>query len=91
MGLVKFLIKILVIVNITITLLFLLSLLLDYFIGLQGNYLIEKWKWTTRFPKLVQLIKYRMPYQKYYFKYLVILGVSTLILNIVFNVSILLT
>lgn len=65
---------------------FILSLLFDYLGGLYANYLIEKFELNTKYPKIAKLLKYRLQYQKYYFKYLTFLAVSILIFNIVFNI-----
>ena len=71
--------------------LFLCSLLFDYFIGLYGNYLIEKWELKNKYPKLAKFIGYRLTYQKYYFKYIALLAVVSLLTYLIFNIVMFLT
>ena len=74
----------LIILNVIVSV-FLLSLLLEYHIGLYGNFLIEKFNLNNRFPKLGKFIQYRMLYQKYYFRYLSLIAFFTLFFYIIYN------
>ena len=65
--------------------LFLLSLLFSYVTGLYGNYLIEKLNLKTKYPKISKILEYRLTYQGYYFKYLFVVAVLAIFLNLFVN------
>ena len=68
-------------------LLFLLSLLFSFLIGKYGNYLIARFNLEVKYPKLVRIFKFRLQLQKYYFTYLTILAILTLLSNIILNIN----
>ena len=70
---------------------FLLSLLSSYLFGKYGNYLIEKFNLEVKYPKLGKILKARLQFQKYYFIYLTILSIATLLFNLFINLNVLLT
>ena len=69
---------------------FLLSLLFSFLLGKYGNYLIEKFDLNNRYPKLGKIIYYRSSFQKYYFNYISILAICSLLMNLFINLFILL-
>lgn len=66
---------------------FLLSLLFSFLIGKYGNYLIARFNLEVKYPKLVRIFKFRLQLQKYYFTYLTILAILTLLSNIILNIN----
>ena len=64
---------------------FLLTLFLSFILGKFGNIIIDKLNIGTRFPKLANTLKIRLQFQSYYFFYLSVLGLLTIIINIIFN------
>ena len=73
-----------VIFNILFNLL-LLFLLIDYLAGLYANYLIEKFNLNNILPRLTKILQYKMKYQQFYFKYLILLAFSIILLSLTFN------
>lgn len=69
---------------------FLISLLFSFLIGKYGNYVIEKFNLMVKYPKLYSMLILRLKLQKYYFTYITIMAIATLILNIFLNISALL-
>ena len=78
-----------IIIGNLVVILYLLSLFISYLSGLYGNYLIDKFDLSNRYPKLAKILHYRMKYQQYYFKYLGFLTFFGLFLSLVFNLFIL--
>jgi DNA repair ATPase RecN len=72
-----------------VVILYLLSLFISYLSGLYGNYLIDKFDLSNRFPRLAKLLQYRMKYQQYYFKYLGALTFFGFLLGLTFNIFVL--
>ena len=65
---------------------FLISLLFSFLIGKYGNYIIEKYNLGERFPKINKFLVLRIKLQKYYFTYITIMAIITLILNLFLNI-----
>jgi hypothetical protein len=68
---------------------FLLSLLFSFLVGHSGNWLIDKLDLNSRYPKLSKWLNYRIQLQKFYFSYLLIMSICTLIFNLFININIL--
>lgn len=66
---------------------FLLSLLTAFLFGKYGNYLIDRFNIAVKYPKLNRILQARLQFQKYYFTYLTILAIATLLLNIFLNIN----
>ena len=50
------------------------QLLIAFILGKFGNVLIERYNLESRYPKLSNILKYRMQFHKYYFVYLTIIA-----------------
>ena len=70
---------------------FLFSLLFSFLIGKYGNYIIDRFNLTERYPRFSNILNLRLRLQKYYFTYLTVLAIITLLLNIFLNVTTLIT
>ena len=70
---------------------FLFSLLFSFLIGKYGNYIIDRFNLTERYPRFSNILNLRLKIQKYYFTYLTVLAIITLLLNIFLNVTTLIT
>ena len=64
---------------------FLLSLLASFLFGKYGNYLLDKFNIEFKYPKLSRVLKLRLKVQSYYFTYITVLGIITLLVNIILN------
>ena len=70
---------------------FLFSLLFSFLIGKYGNYIIDRFNLTERYPRFSNILNLRLRLQKYYFTYLTVLAIITLLLNIFLNIMTLIT
>ena len=50
-----------------------------------GNYLLDKFNIEFKYPKLSRVLKLRLKVQSYYFTYITVLGILTLLVNIILN------
>ena len=78
--------------------LFLLSLFNTFLMTKYANYLLEKLNnsyISIKYPKLSEyvskLLRYRLIYQNYYFKYLTVLGITSTLMTLIGNLLILFT
>lgn len=62
------------------------SLLFSFLFSKFGNYFINKYNLEVKYPKLQFIFNLRLKYQKYYFKYITLISIITLILNLFINI-----
>ena len=62
------------------------SLLFSFLFNKFGNYLINKYNLEEKYPKLQFIFNLRLKYQNYYFKYITVISVLTLMFNLFVNI-----
>ena len=66
------------------------SLLFSFLIGKYGNHIIDRFNLTERYPRFSNILKLRLKIQKYYFTYITVLAIFTLLFNVFINMTTLL-